>query len=331
MFDAATSRSLFADPDAARQWFSWGTVTANPSGDQKSVRFDDEDGSPHPLGAQVDVKLHPSGIELPCRVASQCAGNGESEWHPLGPNDEVFVAIPGGNERSGGVIVGRGNQTYDVFPRQVAGMDATQNNFAFKRLRVGYVVESATSVGLSVATTGSQLLLDPNGNCWFKDGNGNLLAMTADALTLGAADTAGDIQVGLQADPAKKVLTLIADSSALILGKVDSSIQTSGLLRLSTAGNAALNHATSIEAVANILVAELIVLAAALTALGPAPLTGPSLAAVLTTLATAGFPGVISAAAALPLSPLNAAAIQAGLAIPSAPGKPGLGAPGLMI
>lgn len=328
--DQATLRTIFSDPDAARQWFSAGTVLDNSSGDEKSVRFDDDDGSPLELGVLIDVKLHPSGIDVPCRVASQCAGDGESEFHPFGPGDEVFVAICNGNERGGAVIIGRGNQKYDKFPRQVAGMDVTKNNVAFKRLRTSYVIESATAITLSVASTGSSFTLDPTGNVWIKDGNLNLLAMTADTIMFGPVDSSGELQAGVQIDPSKKTVTLVADTTALVLDNTDSQFQSAGSLKLSTAGNAALSHATTIEAISNVLISELTIIAAGFTAIGAIPVTGVAAAAVFTAI-VAAFAPILAAAAALPLSPAVAAAITAGLSKPAVPGTPGLGAPGLLI
>jgi hypothetical protein len=332
--DAATIAQLLRSPGADRQWVSWGTVEPD-SGNEKSVRFADEDGTPLAFGVTVEVKLHPSGITVPCRVGNQCAGVGEGEYHPFGPGDEVLVVIPNGNERVGCTIVARGNQTYDTFPASVAGMDATKNNFAFKRLKVSYVIESGTAITLSVPATGSKLTIDPQGQVWLNDGSGNAMMMTPDAVTLGQLDTSsGDLLAGVQVDVANKTTTLVANTTALVLDDQNSQFQTSGVLTISTAGNGGQNHATSAEALVNFVALVFDAFAVALNALGPSPLTGTTLGTLVqlfgATTPTNLVP-VIPLAAATPLNPLLAAPLMLAMAIPAVPGIPGLGAAGLLI
>jgi hypothetical protein len=319
MIDNAAFREIAKGPGAdTRQWVSMGTVEIGTA-DQHPVRFNDETGAPLPHGVLVDVKLRPSGIVVPCRVASDCAGNGEGEYHPFVDGDEVLVAIPGGDERAGCVILKRCNQAMDAFPRTVAGMDATANTLAFKRVRAPYAIESAAAIVLRVASTGSTLALDPTGQVFLSSGDGALLAMAHDACSFQLKD----LSAGFQLDPSKKQASIIAGSTSVVVDNDASEWQTAGVLKVSTAGNGAAEHVTTIEAVSNLMTA----LGLAIAALGPAPpLTGLSLGAVF----AAGWPAILAAAAKLPLSATNATAIITGLKTPKSPGTPSLGCPGFL-
>src|ERR1700722_6710543 len=103
--DSTSMAHLFSHPGAdTRQWLSYGLVCQAVAGGDQSVRFTDDTGATLPQGVLVDVTLQPSGITVPCRVGAQSAGNGEGEFNPFGPGDEVLVAVPEGNERAGCVI-----------------------------------------------------------------------------------------------------------------------------------------------------------------------------------------------------------------------------------
>lgn len=337
MIDAANLADLLSRPGIdPRSWISLGLVEPDPSASEHSVVFDDEDGNPLDHGVLVSVKLQPSGTKVTCRVGGSCAGNGEGEWHPLGPGDEVLVAIPSGSERAGCVIIERLNQKYDAFPRTVAGMDVTKNNVAFKRTIAPQVYESGTSLMLRVASHGAQLALDPSGSVFLNDGNKSMLSLTPDVVALQLDAEAA----GLHLDVSKKRATIFAQSTALVLDDTDSQFQTGGTLSISTGGNGAMNHATSIESVANVLLAFSeaynAAIAAALTALGASPLTGVAAAAVFTAAAvpataSALLAAAVGAAGPTPLDPVIAAAILAALATPSVPGTPGVAAAGLRI
>lgn len=331
MIDAASLADLFSRPGIdPRSWMSYGLVEPDPSASEHSVIFNDDEGNPLDHGVLISVKLQPSGVKVTCRVSGSCAGVGEGEYHPFGPGDEVLVAIPNGNEHSGCVIIGRLNQKYDSFPRTVAGMDATKNNIAFKRTLVAQVYESGTAVSLRVSSHGAQLALDPTGNVVLNDGNKSTLMLTPDVVALQLDAEAA----GLHLDVAKKRATLFAQSTALVIDDQDSQLQTSGTFSISTGGNGANNHATTIESVANLEAAIYTVLAAAFTALGTSPLTGAAAGTVFATLSTAtpaALAGAIATAATAPLPQPLAAAILAALATPVAPGTPGLAAAGLLI
>lgn len=337
-FDAAAFADMISRPGAdPRGWISYGVVESNPSASEKSVIFDDDEGNPLDHGALVSVKLQPSGGKVTCRVGGSCAGKGEGEWHPLGPGDEVLVAIPNGSERAGCVIIARLNQKYDVFPRTVAGMDATKNNFAFKRTLVAQVFESGTAISLRVASHGAQLALDPTGNVFLNDGSKSLLAMTPDVVSLQLDKEAA----GLHLDVAKQQVKLFAQGTALILDDAASELQTKGTLAISTAGNGALNHATSIESIAGLLVAYGAAYNAAIAAAiallgGSSPLTGASLSPVFTAAAApstivALLAAAIATAGGAALDPSLAAAIAAALSVPTTPATPNVAAAGLLI
>jgi phage baseplate assembly protein gpV len=325
--DAGRTADLVARPGIdPRSWCTMGLVQPETS-TQKSVRFSDDQGNPLPYGVLVDVKLQPSGLVVPCRVAGQCAGSQEGEWHPFVGGDEVLVMIPDGDERNGGVIVGRLNQKFDVFPTTVAGQPATGNQIAFKRLIAPYALESGTAVILRVAPTGAALTLDQTGDTYLSDGNGNTLFLRSDLVSLQLADSNAAVQL----DPNTNSVTLSAGSgnSTLTLDGSDSSasqFQSSGTLAVTTLGNPGQNHATTTEAVVNLLSAFLTAAAAAATA-------PPALVAFFASFsAPATLAAIIELAAVLPVDPVLGAAISAGLQIPKGQsGDPGLGSPGFMI
>ena len=159
--DIAALRDLMRGPGMdTRQWISYGIVDAdNP--EARSVRFNDDGGTPLPEGVLVAVTLMPSGISVTCRVSSQNAGSGEGEYSPFGPGDEVLVAIPEGNERAGCAIIGRFNNAHDVFPQQVAGQDITNNDTTVRRLKTPYVLETAASYMVRSALSGASFSRAP--------------------------------------------------------------------------------------------------------------------------------------------------------------------------
>lgn len=196
--NTADFSDLLARPGAdTRGWVHYGLVAAETQGntDQKSVIFNDSNGNPLPYGVLVMVKLQPNGNILPCRVAAQCAGPGESDYHPFIANDEVIVVVPNGDESNGGVILGRLNQSFDSFPTNVGGLNPNKNNIAFKRVLAPYILESGTSIMLRVAPTGSQFVLDPTGNVYLTSGNQAMLAMTPDVVSLQLLNETAAVQL----------------------------------------------------------------------------------------------------------------------------------------
>ena len=307
-YDAGLAREAVAGPIDTRQWVSYGTVSPETP-DAKSTTFTKE------YGPLVNVKLHPTGIPVVCRVAHEVAGNGEGEWFPFVAGDEVYVQIPEGDETAGCVIVGRLNQEIDQWPTVVAGQDATQNNFAFRRIRVPYVFETAAGYLLHHATTGAFLSMTDVGAFVLSNADKAFLALNADFLGLQNKDADVLMQIAVEA----KQVVLEAAGTKLVLDKSASSLYTTGTLQLGTAGVQAGDHAASIEG--------LIAFGAALiTGLGPLftiPLTPPAVIALVN--------AAIVLASTEPLAPFQGA-LSGALAIPRVPGvKPGLGSVGLLI
>lgn len=314
--DLATGRDAYAGAGTDTRGWVHHAIVEPDAGDQHSVVFSGDDGSgANPFGVQVLVKLAPNGNVLPCRVAGACAGAGEGEYHPFVAGDEVLVVVPSGDERNGGIIIGRLNQTLDVFPRMVAGQDVTNNSVAFKRLATPYILESGTALILRVSATGAALTLDPTGNTYLSSGGGAALYLRSDAVSLQLKDGTAAFQL----DPSDDSVKFRAGDGNTVFhadGAADN-YQTAGTLGFSTAGNAAGNHVTTIEAVLNLLalVAPLI---------NPLVYTTPAEAA-------AAFAAVLPAAAALPLDPLLAAALALALAVPkTSTGFPGVCSQGLL-
>jgi phage baseplate assembly protein gpV len=324
--DLSTVSDGFARPGSdTRSWTTIGLVEPETS-DAHSTIFSDESGNPIPYGALVMVKLQVGGNVLPCRVAGSCAGNGEGEWHPFVGGDEVIVLVPDGDEKNGGVIIGRLNQQFDAFPVAAGGQSTTGNQVAFKRLLAPYVLESGTAVILRNAATGAALTLDQTGNTYVSDGNGDALVLRSDVVSLQLAESAAAIQL----DPSTNSATLTAGSGNTII-KLDgasspsSQIQSAGTITFTTLGNGGGNHAASAESVINLLNTFLIAASKAAT-------TPASLVAFFLTFSTpAPLAALIAAAAAIPLDPILGAALTAALAIPKTGGAPGAGSPGVMI
>ena len=314
-------REVASGPGAdSRQWVSYGAVEAVTNG-QYPVRFNDAAGNPLPHGVLVSVKLQPSGLRVQCRVANQCAGNGEGEYHPFGPGDEVLVVIPQGDERAGCCIIGRLNQVHDVFPTTVAGQDTTQNNLAFKRLVSPYCLEVGQGWTVRSASTSASLNIDPLGQILINDGDGSLMAMTPDVLSLMTPGGAAGLQVNvaaqscfLQAGPATGFLV---DPSA-------AQFTSQGTLSVSCSGQPGVNHVTTIEAVATFVAATLAALAPSLT---PAVVTPAQiLLAVIVGLESASEGGTPTAT---PLAGPLFSAIGAALNVEKVPGvNAGVGSSG---
>jgi hypothetical protein len=311
-YDAGLAREAVAGPIDTRQWVSYGTVSPETP-DAKSTTFTKE------YGPLVNVKLHPTGIPVVCRVAHEVAGNGEGEWFPFIEGDEVIVLIPEGDETAGCVIMGRLNQEIDFWPTIVAGQDPRLNNFAFRRMRTPYIFETAGGYLVNSATTGAFFSISDTGTITLSNADKAFLTLTADFLGLQNKDADVLIQIAVE----KKQIVLNVPGVSMVLDSLTTHLYTLGTLQIGTSGAQAAWHATSIESVA-------VLLQALLTAIGatdPGPLTGAGLAGGAIALVNAA----LTAAAALPIAPLLTG-VTGGLAIPSVPGaKPGLAAAALLI
>lgn len=292
--DYASMARAFSFPGSdPREWLSYGTVS-----DEDPVEFDEEEGGP-----LVAVILQPSKIEIRCRVLMQSAGKGEGEYVPFVAGDEVLVALPEGSSWSGGVIMGRLTNGVDKFPiDSVAGQDPSQNNFAFKRTRSAYIHEVAGGYTLREATSGAFLQLTKDGNVTIRDGSKGALQMSADVLGY----QSGDGKHLLQIDLSGKRFTLQVNDALLMLAAGDASPSSSALvspgsLSISAAAQPAAEHATTTEAVCNLIVQVLKALGTA----NPGPILGASLVGVAPTVVAAAVP----LAAVQPQDPLVGTAI----------------------
>lgn len=326
-FDAATMGQALARPGMdPRQWVSYGIVDADAPG-HRCVIFKDENGDPLKSGPLVRVTLQPSGISVVCRVAGLVAGDGEAEWFPFVAGDEVVVVLPEGSERAPPVIVGRLNNGPDAWPTKVAGMDPQANNFAFRRVRTPYVLEVGPSLMFRSAQTGCAFTFSPDGTVFLASGDKHLLVMTADVVAL----QTGGQEAMLQLDPAHGTAGLYAKSTSLVLSEGASQLLTGGTLGVGTSGNGPLEHATSTEAVVNILASFFTGWSTILTGIGAVPLTGTSLGATINPAALILLiNGALALAGGGTVAPYLPA-IAGALAIPKAPGLPGVGCPGFSL
>ncbi len=316
--DLRAFQSAIAGPGAdTRQWVSYAIVDPG----EKSVIFTDENGDPSPIGPIVVCTLQPSGITVPCRVSSSCAGNLEGEWAPFMPGDECIVLIPEGDERAGCCIVGRLNQSIDKFPLMVAGMDVTKNTFGFKRLRTPYVIETSSSFMIRSALTGAGLTLDKTGNLFLVSGDGHQVVLHGSFLKFAAKGGDDFVQI----DPHTHEILMQAGAGSptqFAIGEDASTFYTQGTLNIGTSGFSGQGHAVTLEQLVVILESLVLVLGGLATP--PAWLAGPP-----ATLIDAA----LTAAAILPLNPQHNPIILAGLQVPADPLglKPGIGRAGLML
>jgi len=331
-FDAATVRSLAAGEVDTRAWVTYGLVDADTASG-RSVLFNDESGNPLPWPT-VLVTLQPSGVQVACRVLSTQSGSGEGHWRPFVAGDEVLVGIPGGDERSGCVILGRLTQGRDAFPPMVAGNDVTQNTTAFDRFIPPYILESGTAIMLRIPTTGSFLSMDAQGNITMANGNGDHLALNNDMLSMTSSDTTCIVQI----NQAKKQVYLQAGAGGtnLLLDSAGASqFLTAGSLKLQVAGGGyPLGFAVNTQQVVVLIEGVLTALSLALLALGATPLTGASLGALISPAALPALAALgITKAAALTLT-AELAALTAAIQVPPVPGAtlvtPGVGRAALL-
>ncbi len=322
-------RELASGPGTdTRQWTSYGIVEPDTAG-QHSVRFNDENGSPLAHGVLVDVKLQPSGITVPCRVMSQCAGNGEGEWHPFVPGDEVMVLIPEGDERAGCAIIGRFNQSHDVFPTTVGGQDVTTNTFGFKRHIAPFIVEVGQGYVIRSFMTNAAFTIDNQGQVFITDGESNLLAMTPHAISLMTVGETNGFQVDLE-----KTITFVKSTTAsLTLDDTNGSKwQSKGTLSISASGNPGLNNVATVQGNVQFMVGVLTMFGTLFAGLA-GPVVGAELAALFN---PAALPAIINGALALAGTPACSftpylGGITAGLSVPKVPGvNAGIGSAGFM-
>lgn len=241
--DPDMMREAFAGPGMdPRQWVSVGTVDPDTDG-ARSVTFDER------LGPLVQVTLQPSGTSVQCRVMGSVAGKGEAEYYPFAAADEVIVALPQGEEASGGVILGRLSNEIDTWPRKVAGQDVTTNTLAFRRMRAPYAVETSAPYLIRSALTGTQFGLDEKGQILMNDGEGSRFFMGPDALSLGTQDGATVLQVL----PPKGQVFLQGKGASLTIDQGETKFMSPGTISFSTAGAGATGHAITLEQVISIL------------------------------------------------------------------------------
>ena len=313
----------------SRQWGSYGQVIGSSTGSQ-GVRFNDPTtGQPLQHGVLVDVKLEPSGHVVACRVLNSCAGNGESEYHPFVPGDEVYVLIPEGDEHAGCVIIGRLNNQHDVFPQKVAGMDATSNTFGFKRHVMPFVVEVGGGYMIRQATTHSAFSIDQTGQIFLTEGGtGAQLVLTPDVVGLVLNGSTAGFQIDVQAG----IVLVSANTASLVLDDAaGSKWQSSSVLSVSTCGNPGLNHVATVEGVLQLLMGFCAALAVDLVGV---PVAGTALAALIApgSAMTALFEQAILLASteACGFAPLIGA-IQTALLTPKVPFvNAGIGSPGFL-
>jgi hypothetical protein len=327
--DQVTAREAYAGPGMdTRQWITHGIVEPDTE-DAHSVLFMDSDGNPLPNGILVMVKLVSTGIVVPCRVTSHAAGEGEAEYSPFGPGDEVLVAVADGDERSGCYILGKMSNGPDVFPQTVAGQDVTQNSISFKRIQTPYILETASSLQFRQASTSASWSIDPTGNIIFSDGEGNNLVLNQSALILQESTGSALLQI----DPEKLTIALQSNATALHLDDANgSSFISSNTLQIVTSGGGyALGHAITLEQAINLITNMVI-------ALGTVAVCAPgSSFVILPPTALTVIPAAIAASIAplteVPIAGPIAGAISTALAgsVPDPSGTlAGIGRPGLL-
>lgn len=315
-----------------RTWVSYATVDKDQSEELggKAVKITKE------YGPLVNVTLQPGAVPVTARVASGVAGNGEGEWFPFLEGDEVLVVLPSGSNANA-VIIARLNQELDQFPSMVAGNEVEKNNFAFKRMRTPYVVETASSYLVRSAVTGSYFGIEQNGNLTFSDSTGGFFHLGADFIGL----QSGDGEMLFQLNFTDRLIRMSLEGTSLFEWSANASQGvTPGTISLSSSGNPPFANAATTQAMVLFVTQVFNALGVALNLLGPTPLTGTGLGALFVDPA---FKPVILSAIALSTPPLGVLtpdvlqAIDAALLGPKSaepltgPTTPGLGCPGIKL
>lgn len=327
-FDQSSMGAAFARPGMdPRQWCSVGLV-----GD-KGVRIDPD------LGPLVEVTLQPSGILVHARVGMGVAGNGEGEYYPFVPGDEVAVLIPEGDENAFPIVVARMANGLDRYPSTVAGASTAENKISFRRMRAPHIEEVDAGYLIRSARTGAQVGIDPAGQVVVGGGGGAQMFLSDDAS--GFVNEKAAIQISASGE-----VFLRADSTSVKLAADTSSVSTGGTINIGSAGQPGTGHAITLEQVVAIL-ANFTAASVVAGFAGPAFVAAYGLnpQAAILALLTATIQG---AAAPTPIGPapggdLTAIGIQpiinAALATqgpdPQAVGapvfKPGVGRPGIVL
>lgn len=320
-FDAQSMREAFAGPGMdTRQWVSFGIVERGGEGDNSPIQFTNE------YGPLVSVTLQPSNITVPCRVGAQCSGNGEGEWFPFLEQDEVLVAIPEGDERAGCTIIARLNNEIDKWPIEVAGQDPRKNNFAFRRLRTPYIVETASSYLIRSATTGAFFGISTDGRITIGNADGAFLTLNPDFI--GLQDASGKLLI--QLDLQDNAVVLEGDGTKLTLLANGSNFVSKGTLSIGVGGGLPIQHAATIEGLINLLNNVLLQVGVQL----PGPVTGAGLAAIAIPLLNAAIAATIVPVTGV-ITPFSAALIAAlqgqGTIKDLAGNLPGIGSSNLLI
>jgi hypothetical protein len=312
-YDYASQREAAAGPGSdTRQWISNGVVNADTS-TQKSVDFS---GAAGPL---VSVRLHPSDIDVRCRVASFVAGTGQGEWHPFVGGDEVLVAFPLGHERGGAVIIGRLNNGVDTFPTNVANQDVTQNSTTTRISIPNFAWSVSNGWLLRSSVTSAQLALDVKGGWMINSGDLHFLNLSTQGVALSLVGMTSFLSI--DASTGRLVLSAGSGSGP---GKSIVTLDPGGNLYASTQGSPPVGHVATVEGM-------IATIASILTAFGlviiPTPVSpAQTLAAVEAGIAASGVTP--------PYAGPIAAAVLAKLGIPrdiTGQISPGLGSPGFFV
>lgn len=224
------------------QWASYGIVDDDGNGAAAVVLVDD-DGNPSPYGPLVSCTLQPSGVSIPCRLGGQVAGDGEADYYPFAPGDEVLVILPEGTERSGAAIIARMNQELDRWPTVVAGQDSTKNSFGFRRMRTPYQIETSAAYMIRNATTGSQIGIDGQGQVIVNDGDKNQLVIGSEAMGF----TSGDGDTFMQLFPSDSQVMLGAGGASFTLDATETKFLSGGTISFATSGGMANQTAVTAE------------------------------------------------------------------------------------
>lgn len=315
--DNASQAESFSGPGRdTRQWISNGTVNVDQP-DQPSVDFTSAEGT------LVSVRLHPSDIDVRCRVASFAAGNNEGEGHPWVGGAEVLVALPMGHERGGGIIIGRLSNGVDKAPTNIANNDPTQNNLAWRRTIPNYAWEIENGWILRSVTTKAQLALDVKGGWIVNSGDLHFLKLDSQGLTLSLAKMTSYLAI----DAATGRITLNAGP-----GKAGFLMDpTTGNVFVTASGSQPVGHVATAEGVVNMVAQALTAFALALaSATPPVAITPAQVAAAMAVAIPLAATGGVAPTAYAEFAQL----VSAALGTPrdqSGQVQPGLGAPGFLV
>jgi phage baseplate assembly protein gpV len=136
-------------------------------------------------GTYIDVRMNSGGVQT-CRVVQMWSGIGCGSHVPIEKDDQVALLIPGGNVRSGVLVLGVLSNTVDVVDEDTVA-DSQDYRFTFKAGRK-VVLKSLGNVATLTFDDGSIVLVNSDGATVSLDAANHRLRMQKGTTTVDLTD-----------------------------------------------------------------------------------------------------------------------------------------------